>query len=79
MTGIFLLYPQWEGFQSLDWKLQAKLSSVILLTLAVASIHRLEAQEARGHASSAKYLPIAGKVASLSGTLALVFAVLAFR
>ena len=78
VTGAIMVYTRWNGFASLPWQFHVKLTAVIILTIAVVIIYRLEQRIARGDAAAMGTLQNVAKVASLSALTALIFAVLAF-
>ena len=78
-SGIYMMIPLWEGLGAMTWQLKAKMASVILLTIAVVIIHRLQKLAQKGDVSAQDKLPGVGKAATLFALSALVFAVLAFR
>ncbi|MBV6458862.1 MAG: hypothetical protein HONBIEJF_02001 [Fimbriimonadaceae bacterium] len=79
LSGIYLIRPIWTDIGEMEWQLQAKLASVVLLTAAVGTIHILERGAAKGSDRARRRLPIFGKIATVCALSALVFAVLAFR
>lgn len=79
VTGLIMVNTKWNGFASLPWQFHAKLTAVIILTIAVIIIYRLEQRIARGDTAAMGTLQNVAKVASLSALTALIFAVLAFE
>ncbi len=79
LTGLTMLYTRWNGFNGMPWQFHVKLTAVVLLTLTVLYIGRIEGQVSRGDAAAAARLPSVGKMASLFALTALVFAVLTFN
>jgi hypothetical protein len=78
-SGIYLIRPMWTGFGELQWELQAKLISVVLLTLSVLYIATQEPRAKGGDAGAAKRIEGVAKATALFALSALVFAVMAFR
>ncbi|MFT3828020.1 MAG: hypothetical protein QM731_29145 [Chitinophagaceae bacterium] len=77
-TGLTMIYTRWNGFGGMPWQFHVKLTAVVLLTIVVVYITRLEGQVHRGDAAAAAKLPTVGKMASLCALTAIIFAVLAF-
>lgn len=77
-TGLTMLYTRWNGLAGMPWQFHVKLTAVILLTLTVAYLTRLEGQVHRGDAGAAARIQTFGKVASASALVAVIFAVLTF-
>ena len=78
LTGLTMTYTRWNGFTGMPWQFHVKITAVVLLTLVVTVLGRLEAQVARGDMRLASKIPVFGKVASLCALTAVIFAVLAF-
>jgi hypothetical protein len=79
LTGPILLKAKWGGFALMPWQFHAKLTAVVLLTLTVIVIHRLEGRVRAGDLTAIPKIENAGKAAMLFGLLALIFAVLTFN
>lgn len=77
-TGLTMAFTKWNGFSGMPWQFHVKITAVVLLTLVVTVLGRLEAQVARGDMRLASKIPVFGKVASLCALTAVIFAVLAF-
>jgi hypothetical protein len=77
-TGLTMLYTRWNGLAGMPWQFHVKLTAVILLTLTVVYLTRLEGQVSRGDAAAAARIQTFGKVASASALVAVIFAVLTF-
>ncbi len=77
-TGLTMIFTRWNGFAGMPWQFHVKLTFVVLLTVVVTYIGRLEARISRGDASAAASMPTVGKVASVCALGAVIFAVLAF-
>jgi uncharacterized membrane protein len=77
-TGLTMLYTRWNGLAGMPWQFHVKLTAVILLTLTVAYLTRLEKQVRRGDTAAAARIQTFGKVASASALVAVIFAVLTF-
>jgi hypothetical protein len=78
LTGLALVYTKWGGFATLPWPFFAKLSAVVLLTVAVVYAHRLQGLIRKGDAGAMARIQTVGKLAMTFALVALVFAVLAF-
>ena len=78
VTGLTLVFTKWNGFAILPWQFHVKLSAVVLLTITVAVIHRVERLVQKGDTAAAAKLESLGKVAMLLAMTALLFAVLTF-
>jgi hypothetical protein len=78
ITGATMAYTKWSGIGSMPWTFHVKLTAVVLLTLVVVYITRLEARIHRGDAAAAAQIQTIGKVASLCALTAIIFAVLTF-
>ena len=78
-TGLAMTFTKWNGFASMPWQFHVKLTAVVLLTIVIGIIHRLQRQAREGSASAAASLPTVGKIATLFALTALIFAVLAFE
>ncbi len=79
LTGLTMLYTRWAGFDGMPWQFHVKLTGVVLLTITVLYMGKLEGQIHRGDTAAAAKLPSFGKAASLFALTALVFAVLTFN
>jgi hypothetical protein len=77
-TGLTMLYTRWNGLSGMPWQFHVKLTAVVLLTLTVIYLGRLEHRIQRGDAAAAAQIQVFGKVASACALLAVIFAVLAF-
>ena len=78
-TCLILLYTKWNGFASMPWQFHAKITAVVLLTIAVTYIYALEQRATKGDAAAAASIQQVGKVTSLFALLAVIFAVLTFE
>jgi hypothetical protein len=78
VTGATMAYTKWSGIGSMPWTFHVKLTAVVLLTLLVAYITRLEARIHRGDAAAAAKIQTIGKLTSLCALTAIIFAVLTF-
>jgi uncharacterized membrane protein len=78
VTGATMAYTKWSGIGSMPWTFHVKLTAVVLLTLLVAYITRLEARIHRGDAAAAAQIQTIGKLTSLCALTAIIFAVLTF-
>jgi hypothetical protein len=78
VTGVIMLLTKWDGGAGLPWPFHAKLTAVVLLTLAVGYGHSLQAKVNRGDTAAAAKLPNAGKVITLLAVLSVIFAVMTF-
>jgi uncharacterized membrane protein len=78
LTGLTMAYTKWSGIAAMPWQFHVKLTAVVLLTLVVVHIARLEARIARGDAAAAAQIQTVGKIASLCALTAVIFAVLTF-
>jgi len=78
-TGLTMVFTKWNGFAGMPWQFHAKPTAVVLPTLTVGFIHRLQKQARLGNASALTKLPAFGKAATLFALTALIFAVLAFE
>lgn len=79
LTGITMLYTRWNGFDGMPWQFHVKITAVVLLTITVLYIGKIEGQVGRGDMAAAAKLPSVGKMASLFAMTALIFAVLTFN
>jgi hypothetical protein len=79
VTGPILLYTKWGGFGAMPWTFHAKITAVVLLTLTVTCMHRLETLIRKGNAAAALRIQTVGKVALMLAIIAVVFAVLTFN
>jgi hypothetical protein len=77
-TGLTMVYTRWNGFAGMPWQFHVKLTAVVVLTITVAYITRIEGQVRRGDQAAAARLATPGKVASLCALTAVIFAVLTF-
>ena len=48
ITGVALVYNKWGGFAILPWQFHAKLTAVVLLTVTMGCVHRLQALIRKG-------------------------------
>jgi len=78
VTGATMAYTKWSGIGSMPWTFHVKLTAVVLLTVLVAYITRLEARIHRGDQAAAAQIQTIGKVTSLCALTAIIFAVLTF-
>jgi len=78
VTGATMAYTKWSGIGSMPWTFDVKLSAVVLLTLSVAYITRLEARVHRGDAAAAAQIQTIGKITGVCALTAIIFAVLTF-
>ena len=78
LTGATMAYTKWSGIGSMPWTFDVKLSAVVLLTLLVVYITRLEKRIQRGDAAAAAQIQTIGKVTTLCALTAITFAVLTF-
>lgn len=78
VTGATMVFTRWNGFEGMPWQFHVKITAVVLLTIVVAIIGRIEAQVARGDMRMAAKMPTFGKMASICALTAVIFAVLAF-
>jgi uncharacterized membrane protein len=78
VTGIALVFHKWGGFGVLPWQFHAKLTAVVLLTLAVGFIHAHARRAAQGDATAMRRMRAASRFAFLMALTAAVFAVLTF-
>jgi len=74
-----MLFTKWNGFTGMPWQLHAKLTAVVLLTLTVGYLHRLQKLARNGDASAPAKIETFGKLATLLAVTAVVFAVLTFE
>lgn len=79
VTGLTMLFTKWNGFGGMPWQFHVKITAVVLLTLTVGFIHRLQKQARLGDPSAPAKLPTFGKFATLFALTALIFAVLTFE
>jgi uncharacterized membrane protein len=77
-SGLILVYTRWNGFGTLPWQFHVKLTAVVLLTITVSIIHRLQHRVRGGDASAAVRIETLGKLATALAVIAVVFAVLTF-
>ncbi|MEZ5292881.1 MAG: hypothetical protein R2745_17500 [Vicinamibacterales bacterium] len=78
VTGLILTFTKWGGFGSLPGTFHAKLTAVVLLTIAVGMSHRFQKQLRLGDQSAAARLDTTGKVITLLAIAAVVLAVMTF-
>jgi hypothetical protein len=78
ITGLTMAYTRWNGIGSLPWTFHVKLAAVMLLTIAVIYITRLERRVHRGDTAAAAQMPTIGKITTLCAVTAVIFAVLTF-
>lgn len=78
VTGGTLLFTKWNGF-TMPWQLHVKLTAVVLLTLTVGYIHRLQKLARNGDPSAPAKIQTFGKMATLFALVAVIFAVLTFE
>ena len=78
-TGATMVYTKWGGFGALPWQFHVKLTAVVLLTLTVGYIHRLQKLARQGDTSAPARLQTFGKIATLCALTAVIFAVLTFE
>jgi len=78
VTGATMAYTKWSGIWSMPWTFDVKLTAVIVLTLCVVYITRLEARIRQGDQAAAAQIQTIGKVTSLCAVTAIIFAVLTF-
>ncbi len=78
VTGLAMLYTRWNGFNGLPWTFHVKLTAVVVLTLAVTYLARLERRIQKGDASAAAQMRAFGGIATLSAVTAVIFAVVTF-
>ena len=72
------MYTKWGGFETLPWQFQAKLGAVLLLTVVVGYVHRLERRSQKDAAAAAVRIATAGKVATACALIVVVLSVLTF-
>jgi len=77
-TGLMLTFTKWGGFANLPWQFHAKITFVVVLTLAVGASHAFQAKARRGDAAAAAMLPRLGLVSAACSVLIVVLAVLSF-
>jgi len=78
VTGFILVYTRWNGFATLPWQFHVKLAAVVLLTITVGFIHRLERMVQKGDVAAVARIQTAGKISGAFSIIALAFAILAF-
>ena len=78
ITGVALVYNKWGGFAILPWQFHAKLTAVVLLTVTMGYIHRLQSLIRKGDPAAAARIETVGQIASAFALVAVVFAVLTF-
>jgi hypothetical protein len=78
VTGGTMLFTRWNGFASMPWQFHVKITAVILLTLTVGYIHRLQKLARNGDTAAPAKIQTFGKMATLFALTAVIFAVLAF-
>ena len=79
VTGVTMVFTRWKGFGNLPSRFQAKLTAVVLLTIAVGYISALEMRAKKGDTTAIPRIQMVGKIAMLFGLLAMIFAVLTFN
>lgn len=79
VTGLAMLYTKWNGFASMPWQFHAKITAVILLTIAVTYLFMLEQRIKKGDSAAAVRLQQVGKMTPLFALAAVIFAVLTFE
>ena len=79
VTGPILVFSKYGGFAGLPWQFHAKLTAVVILTLAVGVIHMNMRKAIAGDAAAVARIGLVGRITMLSALTALVFAVLAFE
>lgn len=77
-TGITMVYTRWNGFGGMPWQFHVKLTAVVILTITVLYMTRLEGQAQRGDAAAAVRVQKLGPIPSLCALIAVIFAVLTF-
>lgn len=78
-TGPAMLFTKYNGFAGMPWQFHAKITAVLLLTLAVGFMHSQKRKAQAGDAGAMARMARVGPIASLSALTALIFAVLAFN
>ena len=78
-TGLTMVFTKWNGIGSMPWQFHVKLTAVVLLTLTVGYIHRLQNLARNGDTTAPAKLQNFGKMATLFALIAVVFAVLTFE
>jgi hypothetical protein len=78
VSGATMAYTKWSGIGFMPWTFHVKLAAVVLLTLLVVYITRLEGRIQRGDAAAAAQIETIGKLTSLCALTAIIFAVLTF-
>jgi hypothetical protein len=79
ITGVTMVYTKWGGFAALPWQFGVKIAAVAVLTATVTYILRTERLVRTGDASGLARIEAAGKVATISALIAVIFAVLTFN
>ena len=79
LTGPALVFMKYDGFDALPHWFWAKISFVVVLTVAIGAVEVTYAQIKGGNLAAESRLAILGPIAGLSSMLALIFAVLAFH
>lgn len=79
VTGLAMVFTKWKGFSNLPWAFHAKLTVVVLLTIAVGYISILERRFKKGDQSAIETVKKVGGVAFALALVAIVFAVLTFN
>jgi uncharacterized membrane protein len=79
LTGGTMLYTKWNGIGSMPWQFHVKLTAVVLLTITVAILYRLEQQAQKGDTAAVARMESVAKVTSLCALIAVIFAVLTFE
>lgn len=78
LTGLTMAYTKWNGIASMPWTFHVKLMAVVLLTVLVLYISRLEARASRGDRAAGAQIETVGKFTALCAVTAVIFAVLTF-
>lgn len=78
LTGLALLWREWDGPADMPIWFWVKMAFVVALTLVLALIHHAYADIRRGNAAASARLPLLGPLAGFSTLLAVLFAVIAF-
>lgn len=78
-SGLMLGYTRWNLYRTMPWQFWTKLAAVVLLTVTVAYIHRLQNRIGQGDAAASVQIEKVGKVAMTLALTAVVFAVLTFH
>jgi hypothetical protein len=78
LTGLTMLYTRWNGLAGMPWQFHVKLTAVVILTVTVVYLARLEKLIERGDRGAAARIQTFGKLASACALVAVIFAVLTF-